>query len=88
MMTRFDLRSRFQTQGVFWDSKNPNDRVSAHLSGDARRIELTTSAVLAGPDKLFTTLEQDKVPEVIHGLTTSGAVHLVRASRAAHGGVL
>src|SRR5437870_11324409 len=78
MSEGFDLRSRFEEEGVFWDPLNPGQRFSAHLSSDPQRIELTTAAELAGPEKLFATPEQGKVSDMLHGqLVTYGPCTLI-----------
>jgi hypothetical protein len=71
MSESFGLRTRFETDGVFWDAKNPERTFSGHLSS-ARHIELTTSAEIAGPERWFPNPKADgPAPENVLGHTTS-----------------
>src|ERR1017187_3983891 len=78
MKDSFDLRSKFETDGVFWDAKDPEHTFSGHLSS-VDHLELTTSAEIAGPERFFPNLEADgPVFQNVIGHTTSiGACSLI-----------
>jgi ApeA N-terminal domain 1 len=64
----YGVRSRFETDGVFWDAEDPKRTFSAHLSSNAH-IELTVSAETAGPD--------GRATEYVLGTTTIGPCTLI-----------
>jgi len=63
----FDMQSRFETDGVFWDPRDPEHTFSAHLSS-AEHIELAESAVITGPEGWFST---PAARENVLGVTTT-----------------
>jgi hypothetical protein len=73
-----DTRSRFETDGVFWDAQEPERTFSAHLSSGAH-IELCVSAEVAGPERMFPNQALDPpAPRHVLGLTTAmGACTLI-----------
>src|ERR1700694_6063274 len=67
----YDIRSRFETDGVFWDAQDPKRTFSGHLSS-AAHIELTVSAEVAGPERMVPNPAADTpAPEHLLGLTTT-----------------
>ena len=54
MRDNFNLHSRFETYGIFWDATDPTRirSLSGHLSSGAH-VELTTSAETAGIQNVF-----------------------------------
>jgi hypothetical protein len=45
------LRSKFQTEGVFWDATKPAEKFSGTLSRDSKHLELVTRAELVKPER-------------------------------------
>ena len=67
----YGVDSRFETDGVFWNVKDPDHTFSAHLSSDAH-IDLILSAETAGFEKLSPNPAVDgAMPEHVFGLTTT-----------------
>jgi len=77
MPKRFDLRSKFEVEGVFWRASSPSDRFSGHLSATARGIELSTGATISNAERFFAGTDPDGALDVIHGWTTLGVCTLV-----------
>ena len=77
MATSYDLRSRLQLHGLFWDPGKPDSRFAAVLSCDGRRIELQTSAEMVVVDLSFLNRHPDEVLDIIHGFTSEGDCTLI-----------
>src|SRR5437667_2045256 len=73
MDEKFELHSKFQLEGVFWDATNPDDKFAGTLSCDGKRLELATRAELVTPTPaMLMGTDEDSVPDVIHGFTVKG----------------
>ncbi len=55
MNEKFELHSKFQLEGVFWDAANPDDKFAGTLSCDGKRLELNTRAELVTPTPGYST---------------------------------
>jgi ApeA N-terminal domain 1 len=78
MNDKFDLRSKVQFEGVFWDASRPDDKFSGTLSCDGRNIELITRAEMVKPTPLaFIGGDESPVPDIVHGYTSNGECTLI-----------
>src|SRR5947207_217243 len=65
------IHSRFEADGIFWEAKDPTSTFTAHLSSSVH-IELTISAEIAGPERMFWNPAFDtSPPDHCLGLTTT-----------------
>jgi hypothetical protein len=73
MDEKFDLYSKFQLEGVFWDVARPDDKFAGTLSCNGKRLELATRAELVTPTPAMLMGTDDaSVPDVVHGFTVKG----------------
>jgi hypothetical protein len=73
MKKKFDLGSRFQAEGVFWDVAHPDEGSSGTLSCNGRHIELVTRAELVTPEpSMILGTEQSPESDVVHGYARIG----------------
>jgi len=73
MDEKFELHSKFQLEGVFWDAANPDDKFAGTLSCDGKRLELNTRAELVTPTpEMFMGTDEASVPDIVHGFTVKG----------------
>src|SRR6266496_515834 len=73
MNEKFELHSKFQLEGVFWDAANPDDKFAGTLSCDGKRLELNTRAELVTPTpEMFMGTDEASVPDIVHGFTVKG----------------
>jgi hypothetical protein len=77
MGMKFNLRSEFETEGVFWFPEKSEERFSGHLSAKVQGIELSEAATLANPERLFQNSTPQHVPDALHGWTTLGICSLL-----------
>jgi hypothetical protein len=77
MADRFDIKFEFETDGCFWEPGTPDQSFSAHLSADDKRIELSKAAEPVKMERLFSRLEDETAPEVLHGDTLLGPCTLI-----------
>ncbi|SRR6266496_4246067 len=73
MDEKFELQSKFQLEGVFWDAARPDDKFAGTLSSNGKRLELVTRAELVTPTPaMFMGTDEASVPDVVHGFTSNG----------------
>ena len=73
MDEKFDLYSKSQLEGVFWDAARPDDKFAGTLSCDGKRLEFVTRAELVTPTPAMLMGTDDaSVPDVVHGFTVKG----------------
>lgn len=78
MDEKFELYSKFQLEGVFWDAAKPNDKFAGTLSCDGKRLELVTRAELVTPTPaMLMGADETSVPDVMHGFTVKGDCTIV-----------
>jgi hypothetical protein len=82
MDEKFELHSKFQLEGVFWDAANPDDKFAGTLSCDGKRLELVTRAELVTPTPaMLMGADETSVPDVMHGFTVKGDCTIVGLQR-------
>lgn len=73
MDEKFELHSKFQLEGVFWDAAKPEDKFAGTLSCDGKRLELVTRAELVTPTPaMLMGTDEASAPDVVHGFTVKG----------------
>jgi ApeA N-terminal domain 1 len=78
MDEKFELHSKFQLEGIFWDAANPDDKFAGTLSCDGRRLELNTRAELVTPTpEMFMGSDEASVPDIVHGFTVKGDCSII-----------
>ena len=78
MDEKFELHSKFQLEGVFWDAARPDDKFAGTLSCDGKRLELVTRAELVTPTPaMLMGTDEASVPDVVHGFTVKGDCTIV-----------
>jgi len=78
MNDKFDLRSKVQFEGVFWNASRPDDKFSGTLSFDGRNIELITRAeMVKATPSAFIGADEAPVPDIVHGYTSNGECTLI-----------
>ena len=78
MDEKFELHSKFQLEGVFWDAARPDDKFAGTLSCDGKRLELVTRAELVTPTPaMLMGTDEASVPDIVHGFTVKGDCTIV-----------
>jgi hypothetical protein len=77
MPDRYNLRSRFETEGVFWAAPSPEQKFPARLSASKNGIELATAAEVGGLENLSPHLEDKVAPDLVHGQSILGPCTLI-----------
>jgi len=73
MDEKFDLHSKFQWEGVFWDATKPDEKFAGTLSSDGKDLELVARAELVTPTPaMFMGTDEAPAPDIVHGYTSNG----------------